>query len=152
MNCDIIKAISSDAEFLTDLTFKSKAYWNYSKKQLEHWKDELTISEDYIINNTVYKLTFNKVIVGYYSFIDERSDCIKLDNLFIHPNYIGKGLGKLLLEHCIVNAKEKNINLITLDSDPNAKQFYLNADFKVVGELKSSIKDRFLPIMELQIK
>ena len=38
---------------------------------------------------------------------------------------------------------------MTLDADPNAESFYARFGFTQVGQLQSSIKDRFLPIMEL---
>ncbi|AYN02731.1 GNAT family N-acetyltransferase [Chryseobacterium sp. 3008163] len=38
---------------------------------------------------------------------------------------------------------------ITLDAEPNAKNFYKTFGFQTVGQLESSIKDRYLPIMEL---
>ncbi|MFT6245466.1 MAG: hypothetical protein ACJA0U_003079 [Salibacteraceae bacterium] len=41
-------ASTSDAKDLTDLTIRSKSYWGYSSEQIEEWRDDLTISADYL--------------------------------------------------------------------------------------------------------
>jgi len=49
------------------------------------------------------------------------------------------------------NAKDLKAKKITLDADPNAEEFYKKFNFKVAGKLKSTIKNRFLPIMEREL-
>lgn len=73
-----------------------------------------------------------------------------MDNFFIHPNYIGKGYGKVMMEDFMARVKGK-ANKITLDADPNAALFYRKLGFKVVGKLATSIPGRFLPVMELNL-
>lgn len=40
---------------------------------------------------------------------------------------------------------------IILDADPNAQKFYENFGFIKIGQAEISIKDRFLPVMELKL-
>lgn len=147
----ISKATIEDAEILTNITKKSKAYWGYSKMQIEAWSSQLTINKTYIETNKVYKLVINDLIVGYYSYIILEENVVQLDNLFLLPEYIGTGLGTFLmndfLDRCIVLKFQK----ITLDADPNAENFYKKYGFKIVGQIETSIKDRFMPIMELNL-
>ena len=145
------KANSIDHKELTDLTKKSKSYWGYSPDQIEKWNDDLTITQKYIYNNYVFKLSDNGQIIGFYSYLRFNSKTVKLDNIFIHPKHIRKGYGKFLMENFIERMKKDKFKKITLDSEPNAEAFYKNFDFTVVGKLESSIKDRFLPIMEKEI-
>ncbi len=152
MNRKIEKAHRTDAEKITDLTIRSKNYWNYGDKQIMEWKDELTITPKYIDHNQVYKLTMNNELVGFYAFQPENEKIIKLNFLFIEPKCIGKGYGKILMNDFLKRIEKTDYEKITLDADPNAEKFYEKAGFKVVGKLKSSIKNRFLPIMEMEIK
>lgn len=145
------KANRIDHKELTDLTKKSKSYWGYSPDQIEKWNDDLTITQKYIYNNYVFKLSDNGQIIGYYSYLRLNSKTVKLVNIFIHPKHIRKGYGKFLMENFIERMKKDKFKKITLDSEPNAEAFYKNFDFTVVGKLESSIKDRFLPIMEKEI-
>ena len=148
----IEKARKKDARILTDLTIRSKSYWDYSAEQIMSWKDDLTITTAYIDKNEVYKLT-NKhnIIIGYYSYIILNDAVIKLDNLFIDPPYIGHDYGTLLMNDFLKRIKSLKFEKVTLDADPNAEKFYHKFGFKTVGKLKSTVENRFLPIMEIKI-
>jgi N-acetylglutamate synthase-like GNAT family acetyltransferase len=148
----IEKAKNIDNIELSELTARSKAQWNYSSEQIEKWKDDLTISAEYIDKYEVYKLKEDDKLIGYYSFQSVDYKKVKLDNIFINPEFIGRGYGKILMNHFFKKVKSKGFENIYLDSDPNAEKFYQNLGFKVIGQLESSIKNRFLPIMELKIK
>ncbi len=148
----IEKAHRGDAEKITDLTIRSKNNWNYGDSQIAEWKDELTITSKYIDENQVYKLTINNELIGFYAFRPENNELVKLNFLFIEPKYIGKGHGKILITDFVKRIEKTGYKKATLDADPNAEKFYESVGFKVVGKLKSSIKDRFLPIMEIEIK
>jgi N-acetylglutamate synthase-like GNAT family acetyltransferase len=147
----IEKATISDNEILTEITKKSKAYWGYSAQQILKWNQNLTITQDYIRENKVFKLIEENIIIGYYSYIFEDEKHVKMDNLFILPEYIGKGFGKFLLLDFLNRMKEAQIETITLDSEPNAEAFYFKMGFVKIGEFETSIKNRFMPIMEMKL-
>jgi len=147
----IEKANKTDAAQLTELTIRSKSYWNYTKQQIETWRNDLTITNDYLIEKEVFKLTKQNTLIGYYSFFKISNKEVKLDNLFIEPRFIGEGFGAILMQDFLQRCKDLNFNRVVLDSDPNAESFYQRIGFKRIGKLETSIKDRYLPIMELKI-
>ncbi|OXB23197.1 hypothetical protein B0A80_12010 [Flavobacterium tructae] len=147
----IEKANTTDSEILTQITKKSKAYWGYSAEQIQNWEVNLTISPDYIKEHDVFKLVKDKVIIGYYSYLFEDEKNVKMDNLFILPEYIGKGFGKYLFLDFLNRMKEAEIQTIQLDSEPNAEGFYLKMGFVKIGAFETSIKDRFMPIMKMKL-
>jgi ribosomal protein S18 acetylase RimI-like enzyme len=147
----IKEASINDNEILTEITKKSKAYWGYSAEQILKWNNNLTISRDYIENNSVFKLVNNTEIVGYYSYLIKEEKNVILDNLFILPEYIGKGFGKHLMIDFLNRMKNGKFEKITLNSEPNAENFYLKIGFKKIGEFETSIKNRFMPIMEMSL-
>jgi len=147
----VIKSNIDDNEILTDITKKSKAYWGYSNEQMENWSELLTITKSYIESNIVYKLLVDNAIVGYYSYINLEDDIIKLDNLFILPEYIGSGLGKLLMNDFMDRLKMTKTKKVVLDSEPNAEKFYEKFGFIKVGQIETAIKDRYLPIMAYKL-
>jgi len=147
----VIKSTIDDNEILTDITKKSKAYWGYSNEQMENWSELLTITKSYIESNIVYKLLIDNAIVGYYSYINLEDDVIKLDNLFVLPEYIGSGLGKLLMNDFMDRLKMTKTKKVVLDSEPNAEKFYEKFGFIKVGQIETAIKDRYLPIMEYKL-
>lgn len=148
---EIKKATVKDAEELTALTLRSKSHWNYSKEQIEAWKQDLTISAEYIKRNNVYKCVDNGSVIGFYSFSVEKDEVIRLCFFFIEPKYIRKGYGGKMISDFLKRIKKGGFKRVVLDADPNAEVFYKKNGFYVIGKLKSSIKDRFLPIMELKL-
>lgn len=147
----IIKATISDHLILSKITKASKAYWGYSKEQMEIWDEELTIKPDYIKENIVFKLMENDEAIGYYSLEKKSEKLVKLENLFILPEFIGQGFGEYLMDHAFLKAEELGYEEMTLDSDPNAYLFYEKLGFEIIGQKETSIKDRYLPIMKISL-
>lgn len=47
-----------------------------------------------------------------------------LGMMFVDPDVIGKGIGRLLFDHVVVTARELGFTQFTIDADPNAEPFY----------------------------
>lgn len=148
---EITLARTEDAEELTKLTKKSKAYWGYSDEQISLWEDDLRIKSEYLEKNIAFVIKSNNHISGYYAYRELSRLKVKLDYLFIDPLNIGSGLGKVLLNHLFEQVLNAGYSIITLDSDPYAESFYLKFGFKTVGQLPSSIPERTLPVMEFHL-
>ncbi|MDQ1164517.1 GNAT family N-acetyltransferase [Flavobacterium sp. SORGH_AS_0622] len=148
---NIQKAKIEDHIRLTEITKKSKAYWGYSDEQMEKWSNNLTITIEYIETNSVFNLVDENQIIGYYSYLRLENNQVKLDNLFILPEYIGKGFGSFLMNDFVERMRNEKCQKIILDSEPNAEQFYQKIGFTKIGEFETSIKNRFMPIMEINL-
>ncbi len=148
---NIQKAKIEDHIRLTEITKKSKAYWGYSEEQMEKWSNNLTVTADYIETNSVFNLVDEDQIVGYYSYLKKEDNQVKLDNLFILPEYIGKGFGSFMMNDFLERMRNEKCQKIILDSEPNAEQFYKKIGFVKIGEFETSIKNRFMPIMEMNL-
>ncbi|EJQ10037.1 N-acetyltransferase [Bacillus cereus] len=145
----IRKALLSEANELSELALHSKATWNYSEEFILACKEDLTITEEYIKNNFVYVLENDNTKIGFFSFL--RNDNA-LDFLYMHPSYKGKGYGKILWEFVIEQAEGIGMKSFTIDSDPNAKGFYLKMGAKLIGETPSTVfKDRLLPLLKYDV-
>ena len=145
----IIKKSTSELHVkLTEISFVSKKYWNYSDEWMEIWKDDLTITENFITNNYVYHLENDaNEIVGFYAFV-KFDNYIELDSLFVSPEYIGKGFGNLLMTDFLSKVREIDFNYKKLKAEPFAEIFYKKYGFETVElQLSSKIENRFLPIM-----
>lgn len=147
----IIKANPDDDKILTEITKKSKAHWGYSDEQMEKWSQDLMISKDYIKKSEVYKLSLNDKIIAYYSYLNINENTVKLDNLFVVPEEMRKGYGKMLMNHCINKTKKEKTAKIILEADPNAEKFYEGFGFLKISQIETSIKNRFSPVMELKL-
>lgn len=102
----IVEADVNDAEEITSLTKISKAFWGYDDKQIKKWEKDLTMTKDYIIENKVYKITCGNDLKGYYSYIEKEDKVVELDNIFLHPDSIGKGYGSVLINDFLKKMKK----------------------------------------------
>ncbi|TFB22874.1 GNAT family N-acetyltransferase [Filobacillus milosensis] len=145
------KAEPNDAFVLSDIAYKSKAYWGYSDEFLEACKEELTITEEDIIKSPMYYvIEKDNQIIGFDSF---KCDPNKLENLFINPEFIGQGIGKQIWQDILHRAKDFGIIEFTIDSDPYAEGFYLKMGAVRIGSIPSTVfPDRDLPLMKVEVK
>ncbi|WP_298782309.1 GNAT family N-acetyltransferase [uncultured Polaribacter sp.] len=144
----ITNAIASDAKRLTNVALKSKAFWGYSNELIESWREDLTVSEQMVQQMIVYKYMQDDEVVGFYILNQPENKTIELEFLFVLPKFIGKGIGKQLLYHSFEKAKSLHcLDMIVL-VDPNAKYFYKSKGFVTIEKKKSSIANRFLPLMK----
>ncbi|MFJ7700677.1 GNAT family N-acetyltransferase [Lysinibacillus fusiformis] len=145
------RAQVADSKILSNLAYRSKAYWGYTEDFLQKCKDKdaLTVTKDYIEKNSVYLIETDNKVVAFYSFaINEK----KLDALFLDPDYIGKGLGKLIWNHLLNKAKELELREFTIDSDPHAEGFYLKMGAQNIGSTPSTVfPERSLPLMKVKV-
>lgn len=161
MDLVIREAKISESASLTAISYEAKRYWNYPEEYFTVWKNELTITQEYIEENMVFVAEIDNVVIGYLSIVEIRSDLqtgnifIKrgywLEHIFIKPEFIGKRVGTELIAFVKDLCKKKKIGSLLIFSDPNAKGFYAKVGARFVEESPSSIDGRTVPVYELVI-
>jgi len=148
MDITIQQAIPHQATELSHIAFQAKSYWGYSAEQLEGWREEfLTFSPDDIENNEVWvAVNPNKQIVGFARMINHEGNTI-LDDLWVLPDFIGKGIGRQLFQYVATQHPE-----FTFTSDPNADAFYRKMGAEPIGETYSVLQDKMLTIFKYTSK
>jgi GNAT superfamily N-acetyltransferase len=155
-------AKSNESKVLTNISFKSKGYWNYPKQFFVIWQSELTITEKYINENKVFILEENALPIAFYSIVKLESDIeisgIKLpkgfwlDHMFILPEFIGKGFGTEMFGHLVNYCRKEKIPEIGILADPNAKLFYEKMGCEYQREYPSTIQNRTTPFLKYRLK
>lgn len=161
MEFTIRHAKTSDALFLTSISFGAKRYWNYSDEHLETWHNELTITEQYIEKNTVFVAQKKDTIIGYCSMTEVKEDYWKdgtfiksgywLEHIFIRPAYIRSGIGSKLIEELMGYCRENNIKKLNILSDPNVNGFYDKIGAIYIKNVPSKIEGREACLFEFHI-
>lgn len=147
----IIKAAPYDAEKLTEIALKSKAFWGYSDEQIESWREDLTVTPKMFEEWNIYKYIVKDEIAGFYILNRANIRTSILEFLFVAPKFIKKGIGTKLLNHAKEYCIEGSSAALNVLSDPNAEAFYTKHGFKVISKTESSVPGRFLPEMEFEI-
>ncbi|MEM6984898.1 MAG: GNAT family N-acetyltransferase [Pseudomonadota bacterium] len=144
----------ADANALTELAFKSKAHWGYSEAFMNACRDELSVTpRDLESAASQCRLCeADNEMVGFYIVHQLSVSEAELDAFYVHPDCIGQGVGKRLMQDAVLLAKAWGHDHLTIQSDPNAEGFYLACGAVRVGEKASdSIAGRFLPLLTLEL-
>lgn len=152
LSFQIRRAISSEAKFLSDLALRSKAYWGYSPEFIEACRQELTYSSQDIDKNQFFVAELNTQIIGFFALETITSTTVELEALFIDPAYINRGYGCKLINFAKSVAKDLGGEIMIIQGDPHANNFYLKVGGKFIGERESgSISGRYLPVFTLDL-
>jgi GNAT superfamily N-acetyltransferase len=148
----IISAQPEHAADLTRITISAKRHWGYPESWMQHWLPSLTITAGYIETHETWMLLVEGLPVGYYSF-SQSEDAWWLDNLWVLPEYMGRGLGKALFQHALERCGTLGIFKLNIEADPNAQSFYEKMGARKVHEHHSELDGtpRILPIMEINL-
>ena len=74
----------------------------------------------------------------------------KIEMLFIHPNYMRKGIGKKLLLHAVENLKLKLVDVNEQNSQ--AVEFYTRFGFKVINRSEKDGLGKPYPILYMALQ
>lgn len=148
-NITIQKADLSYAALLTDLsltTFREAFEHHNNPQDFKAYVDQ-AFSHDQIVRDikengsTFYIARFNNEPAGYVRLRESTEvanffpgqQTLELHRLYALNKYIGKGVGKALMQHCLSIAKEKGAAILWLgvwEHNLRAQRFYQNFGFK----------------------
>jgi maltose O-acetyltransferase len=160
MRVMIRAARPGDAASLTELTFSSKRHWHYPEHYYDIWRNELTITPQYVEAHRVYVYEQGGIICGYYSLVTLVEELqvgtitiyrgTWLEHMFVHPDRLHTGIGTRLLGHLREACRARGVSLVRVLADPNARGFYEKSGWKYVEEHPSTIPGRTTPLLTLE--
>lgn len=121
----------------------STALYDYNERNLE---TQTAMLDDKLSKGfPVIVATENDVLVGFGFYSEFRfREAYKFTvehSVYAHPNHIGKGIGKLLLEELIILAQKQNLHTMVgvIDSENTASiEFHEKFGFEIVGNIRES--------------
>ncbi|VBB06733.1 acyl-coa n-acyltransferase [Lucifera butyrica] len=141
----IRRARKADCKTLTAIAVRSEAYWGYDSGYMEKFTSVYKVTEDFIGHNPAFVIEENEEIIGFYGVLIGPGE-ISLEYLYIEPESIGKGYGKLLWNHMVNTCNKLGIKELTILSGPQVKDFYVKMGALPAGEVRSLVvKDRKIP-------
>lgn len=152
------RAEEGEHRILTEISFRSKSYWQYPQSYISIWEPELTITREYIGTNKVFVCSAKEETIGYYSLVmlsqdKEFSGRILqsgwwLDHMFVVPEHIGTGVGREMFSHCLAQLLKENAARLMILADPFALNFYLKMGCVYIDAYPSTIPGRTTPYLE----
>lgn len=118
---------------------------------LEAFRDEMTVPEAAIVDDTVAVYVSGDEILGFYWLVLDDKDA-EVENFYVHPSAQRQGVGAALMIHLKETAKAAGAERIEVQSDPHAEGFYKAMGYTRFGQSPSgSIPGRYLPLLEMML-
>ncbi|MEE8280742.1 MAG: GNAT family N-acetyltransferase [Gammaproteobacteria bacterium] len=143
-----------EAVAISSLAIRSKAHWGYSDEFMQACRAELTYSESQVhsSNYEFWVCEIESRMVGFYAIECRSPEEAELEALFVEPEFIGRGIGRTLIEHAKQKTAALGVSRLIIQGDPNATDFYEAAGGVYTGQREStSIPGRFLPIFTISL-
>ena len=153
MDIQIRRAQPEEAAALTEIAHAAKRHWGYPENWIAHWKDDLTITPDFIATNEMYVAINGEEIAGCCALVITDS-LAELEHMWIRPEHMGNGVGRALFNEIVERATTLNAKVLELSADPNAEGFYQRMGATRIGEARSEIEGqpRVLPRMSFNLE
>lgn len=112
-----------------------------TEEDIEYYRQKIT--SQYLPQVDIYIISEDMRICGFIGL----SDMIEM--LFVHPDFMGKGIGKSLLTYAIHNKSMTKVDV----NEQNAKavKFYISNGFVVTGRSQLDSDGRPFPILHLSL-
>jgi N-acetylglutamate synthase-like GNAT family acetyltransferase len=153
MSIHIRRAGPHEAGMLTEIAHAAKRHWGYPEQWIELWRDDLTITPEFIARNEMYVAVIGEEVVGCCAIVlgEARAE---LEYMWIKPQHMGAGVGRALFLHAKERAARVGMRLLELSADPNAEGFYARMGAKRIGETQSEIDGqlRVLPRLSVDLE
>lgn len=136
---------------LASLVLRSKAYWGYDANFMSACRDELTVAPEEVASRRVVVAEDGRRVVGVAS-LEGDPPAGELGLLFVEPDVIGGGVGRVLYHHVLSTARALGFTRLSIEADPNAVSFYRAMGARPAGIGPSrSVPGRELPVLAVDL-
>jgi len=141
-----------EADVLSQIAISAKRHWGYPERWMKLWIPQLTFTPDYFAENESWVAEENGSPIGFYT-LQERDRNAWIENMWLLPEFIGKGIGRQIFVHALELARQRGFTRLRLEADPNATGFYEKIGMWKVGEYQYELggEPRVLPLMEIEL-
>jgi len=89
--------------------------------------------------------------VAWAVLLPSRGETIWLDDLWVDPDWMGRGVGSLLFRHVLDRARALGGKRLEWEAEPNAAGFYEKLGGRFLRESEPSAWGRGIPVMGIDV-
>ena len=136
---------------LSELCLRSKAYWGYDAAFMAACVPALTLTPDDLDAGPFVVAESHGRAAGLAQ-ITGTPNAMEIDLLFVDPEFIGTGCGRILFDWCVEQAADLGAETLRIEADPGAAPFYEKMGAVRIGDAPSTaIEGRRLPLLEMSL-
>jgi GNAT superfamily N-acetyltransferase len=135
---------------LREIAVDAKAHWGYDRARVEDWAVGGDFEPERLRARLVFVAESEGAPIGWASLIP-RGEVGWLEDLWVDPAWIGRGVGRLLFEHAADRARELGARRLEWEAEPNATGFYEHMGGTFVRESEVSEWGRVLDVLGVEL-
>ena len=147
----VIRAARPDeGERLREIAIASKSHWGYEESAVRAWAAQGDFSAEGLAAKEFLVAEADGQPLGFASLIPKGDLCL-LDDLWLEPASIGRGLGSKLFEACAERARQLGARRLEWEAEPNAVGFYERMGGRYLRDSEPTEFGRVIPVMGMDL-
>jgi GNAT superfamily N-acetyltransferase len=139
-----------DFSRLREIAVDAKAHWGYDRARVEDWALQGDFEPESMRERLVYVAEAESEPVGWAALIP-RGEVGWLEDLWVEPAWIGRGVGRLLFEHVADRARELGAKRLEWEAEPNATGFYERMGAAYIRDSEVTEWGRVLDVLGVEL-
>ena len=139
-----------EGERLREIAIAAKGHWGYDVDRVREWAAMGDFSPTGLGKKNFYIAATKDKTVGWAAAID-RGDVWWLDDLWIEPEWMGKGIGSRLFRHAAEHGREAGAVRMEWEAEPNAVGFYESMGGRYLRDSEPGVWGRVVAIMGVDL-
>jgi len=126
-------AVAAEQKELEDLQRRASLTNAGDREALLAHPDAIELPLAQIAAGGVFVAEWDGATVGFAAVEPRADGDSELDALFVDPETRHRGIGRRLVEHCALVARQRGSGALCVVGNPHAEGFYLACGFKLTG-------------------
>jgi GNAT superfamily N-acetyltransferase len=143
--------MEADFARLREIAVEAKAHWGYDRARVEEWGMRGDFEPESLRARELYVAEADGEPVGWGSLI-VRGGVGWLEDLWIDPPWIGRGIGRLLFERVADGARALGARRLEWEAEPNARGFYERMGATYVRDSEVTEWGRVLDVLGVELE
>jgi GNAT superfamily N-acetyltransferase len=140
----------TDEGRLREIATAAKGYWGYEPEVVHAWAEAADFSTGGVHAREVFVAEAAGHAVAWAALVP-RGRVVWLDDMWVEPAWIGKGVGSALFRYCAERATALGGRTMEWEADPNAVGFYEKVGGHYLRDSEPSEWGRVLPVMGIEL-
>jgi GNAT superfamily N-acetyltransferase len=147
---NIRPARADEGRRLREIAAASKRHWGYEPERVEAWVAQGDFSAEGLRAKDFFVAEEGGEAIAFASLVPEGEVCV-LDDLWVAPDWIGKGVGSRLFRFAADRAGELGARRLEWEAEPHAVGFYERMGGRKLRDSGPSEWGRILPVMGIDL-
>ena len=135
---------------LKEIAISAKAFWGYELDKVREWADRGDFSPARLDRLTVFVAHAGGQTIGWCS-LEPRGEVWWLADLWVEPEWIGRGVGGRLFRHGARHAQRAGAKRLEWEAEPNSIGFYEKMGARHLRDSEQTEWARTLSVMGVEL-